>query len=403
MRVVKLQAENVKRLKAIEITPEGDLVVIAGKNGQGKTSVLDAIWYALGGGAAQKGVTKPIREGEIAASVTVDLGSIKVTRNWTDGKTALRVESADGARYSSPQTMLDELVGSLSFDPLAFVNQSPKEQVNTLLEVAPLEIDLAEVDSMRRDAYERRTEVNREARKLEGALSELPSFDETAGLELVEISQLYAELREAEGRQGDSERLDKEIESVEATIGALEDRLVEQKERLRELIGDKANSLPIPDVTYLRERMEGADGVNRQVENNKRRVELAEQLTQLQDIALALSQEISALDQAKEQAIANAKMPVPGLGFSDDGVTLNGVPFSQASSAEQLKVGVAIAMALNPKIRIIRITDGSLLDSDNLKLIEEMAKDQDYQVWLEKVSDGAESLGVVIEDGMVKI
>ncbi len=401
MRIVKLQAENIKRLKAVEITPEGDLIVIAGKNGQGKTSVLDAIWYALGGGAAQKGVSKPIRDGESGASVTVDLGSIKVTRNWTEDKTALRVESADGARYSSPQSMLDDLVGKLSFDPLEFINQSPKEQVNTLLEVAPIGIDLEEIDRARRENYERRTEVNREARKIEGALSELPPFDNEAGTESVDIGALYQELDEIKGRAHDWERLQEEICRVSQGVEELERNLVEAKANLSVLRDDQVNFGLVPEPTSVQEKINNADRINKAVENNKRRTALAEELNDRKETSDSLSAAIISYDNAKEKAISEAKMPVPGLGFDEDGITLNGVPFSQASSAEQLKVSVAIAMALNPKIRIIRITDGSLLDSDNLKLIEDMARDNDFQCWIERVDESG-NVGVVIEDGSVK-
>jgi hypothetical protein len=59
-----------------------------------------------------------------------------------------------------------------------------------------------------------------------------------------------------------------------------------------------------------------------------------------------------------------------------------------------------MAMALNPKIKVLRITDGSLLDKDNLQVIREMVEAQDYQLWLERVAtDGR--VGIVIEDGMV--
>lgn len=83
MRIVKLQAENVKRLKCVEITPDGSTVVISGRNAQGKTSVLDSIWLALGGGAAARTTVRPIRDGEKRASVTLDLEEIIVTRTWT--------------------------------------------------------------------------------------------------------------------------------------------------------------------------------------------------------------------------------------------------------------------------------------------------------------------------------
>ena len=120
MKIISLTAENVKRLRAVEITPDGNVVTITGRNAQGKTSVLDAIWLALGGGAASKGTIRPIRDGEEKASVRLDLGDLVVTRTWTGDKTALTVTAADGAKYTSPQGILDALVGRLSFDPLEF-------------------------------------------------------------------------------------------------------------------------------------------------------------------------------------------------------------------------------------------------------------------------------------------
>ena len=98
--------------------------------------------------------------------------------------------------------------------------------------------------------------------------------------------------------------------------------------------------------------------------------------------------------------LAAVDMPVDGLGFGDDGLTFNGLPFSQASSSEQLRVGLAIAIALNPTLRVVRITDGSLLDSDALAMVAAMAEAHDCQVWLEKVEDGA-GIGIHIEDGQV--
>ena len=113
-----------------------------------------------------------------------------------------------------------------------------------------------------------------------------------------------------------------------------------------------------------------------------------------------LGDQISELDRTKARALASATFPVEGLGFDETGVTFNGVPFSQASSAEQIRVSLAMAMALNPKLRVIRILDGSLLDEDSMRMVADAAKDGGYQVWIERVSDSSES-AIVIEDGEV--
>ena len=135
MKIIALEAENLKRLTAVRIAPDGNLVQITGKNGQGKTSVLDAIWWAMAGTSNVQ--TTPIRKGEDQAIINLDLGDIKVRRKFIaqeDGgyTTSITVENGEGARFLSPQNMLDALVGQLSFDPLAFSRMKPADKVQAL-------------------------------------------------------------------------------------------------------------------------------------------------------------------------------------------------------------------------------------------------------------------------------
>jgi recombinational DNA repair ATPase RecF len=123
LKLVELRAENVKRLKAVRIKPDGNIVQITGRNAQGKTSVLDSIWYALQGRAK---CDRPIRDGAESAEVEVNLGDLIVKRKWTDKGSYLSVENLEGAVYKSPQAILDKLVGELTFDPLAFTRMTAK-------------------------------------------------------------------------------------------------------------------------------------------------------------------------------------------------------------------------------------------------------------------------------------
>ena len=98
--------------------------------------------------------------------------------------------------------------------------------------------------------------------------------------------------------------------------------------------------------------------------------------------------------------IASAEFPVEGLGFDETGVTMNDLPFVQASDALKLRVSVAMGMKMNPELRVLLIRNGSLLDEDNLAMIAEMAEESNSQVWLEKVGK-SDDVTVLIEDGMV--
>ena len=155
------------------------------------------------------------------------------------------------------------------------------------------------------------------------------------------------------------------------------------------------------DNADLSKKIQEARTANEEIGQRQRKLAFLQAAEQAEKQSAEISAGMEAREEAKAKAIAAAKLPVPGLGLGDGMVTMNGLPFNQASDAEQLRISIAIAMALNPKLRVIRVRDGSLLDEDSLKLLGEMAKDKDYQVWIERV-DGSGKVGFVLEDGLVK-
>ena len=106
------------------------------------------------------------------------------------------------------------------------------------------------------------------------------------------------------------------------------------------------------------------------------------------------------MDETKQSTMAATEFPIDGLGMDEDGVVYDELPFAQASSAEALRVSVAIGLAMNPKLKVLLIRDGSLLDEDNLRLVAEMAEKHEAQVWIERVGQG-EECSVIIEDGRI--
>jgi len=402
MKIVKLTAENVKRLRAVEITPDGNTVVIAGRNAQGKSSVLDAIWMALAGGAGAKETSRPIRDGETKASVVLDLGDLVVTRKWTQAGTTLEVAAQDGARYGSPQTILDGLIGRLSFDPLAFAEQDAKHQLQMLLDVVELPFDPVELDARRRGVFEKRTDVNREVKRVEAQLAGLPpAFGDVPDEEISAVA-VAEELRQAEDARRRRDMLQERVTFAKADVVRAREALQQADEAHAALVVE-FTALPDPiDVEPLRAQLASVDATNAAVRVEQERKRLTVELETQQKLSARSTKELAAIDKEKADAIAAAKMPLEGLSFDEDGVLYQGVPFSQASSAERLRVGLAIAMAMNPKIRVIRITDGSLLDSENLALIEEMAGEHDFQCWIERVDESG-SVGITIEDGQVAV
>jgi len=422
-RIVRLQSENYKRLKAVEITPEGNIVTIGGANGAGKSSVLDSIAAALGGLGAAADV--PVRKGEARASILLDLGDLVVKRTFTAaGGTALKVLNKQGASFPSPQAMLDRLIGALAFDPLSFLRQKPIDQANILRRLVG--VDTSEIDARRKQAYEERTLVGREADRLAGHAKSLPHHEEVPEMP-VALTELSRELeaaratnrenqkmraalmatedslREARGEVAGSEERIEELERQLQLARAHRLRLIERAGEVETQLAarlEQVKSLQDIDTKAILCAMGAAEATNEKVRANQRHDEAIEAALQKESERLVLTQTISVLDAERAKMIAGAPYPIPGLGFDEDKVSFNALPLAQASQAEQLRVSVAIGAALNQRLRVILVRDASLLDKRSMALLAELAAHYDLQVWCEVVSQ--EGVQVVIEDGSVR-
>ena len=436
MKIIELRAENIKRLVAVTIKPDGNMVEITGRNGAGKTSVLDSIWWALEG---QKNIQAvPIRKGATTAKIKLDLGELKVTRTFNASKdpktkeltgdftTSIVVENEQGARFPSPQAVIDGLLGALSFDPLAFTRMKPVEQLETLRRFVP-DVDFDAIDSLNAGDFSKRTEINRQAKDLRARESGIVVPAKVPGE--VDEAELVAELEavgkqnaELETRKSRREAATAEMAAQVAQAAEYDARCAKLKAEIAELNNEavdlrtkatateaklsQAGPLPDPvDTAPVKLKIQEAGATNRAAREAKR---LAEEKARLAKDAEALEKQAADLTAAMEKrkadkaaAIAQAKMPIEGIGFGDGTVLMNGVPFEQASDAEQLRASIGIAAAMNPKLRVIRVRDGSLLDQDAMKMLAEFADLNDLQVWIERV-DSSGRVGFVLEDGEVK-
>ena len=436
MKIINLQAENIKRLTAIEITPSGNMVEITGVNGAGKTSVLDCIWWALAGKSSHQG--KPVRDGETSARIRLDLGDLVVLREFkqlvdkdsgeiTDGYTTkITVTNADGAVYPSPQKMLDALLSSLAFDPLIFLRAKQDEQFRMLEQYVP-DVDFEAVRQELKNLYSKRTEENAEAAKAQAFAESVPVID--ADLEPVDIAALNSELDVATKENADIEsenfrRRDetyaieehlKTMESFTERVNELKDKLAFAEDALsdiKQLHFDKSaafDRLPgLPELTDISEiynkvtdAVKNNEIVNQRTANLERKSEYEKQAQIHKQIAADITAKMQSNKDAVKQKIAAAKMPVDGLTLGDGKILYKGIPFDQASDADHLHISCAIAMDKNSPLRVIRIRHGSLLDSNRLQTVHDLAIEMDYQVWIERV-DSTGKVGFVIEDGSLK-
>ncbi len=409
--ITKLEIENFKRLSAVSITPDGSTVVLGGRNAQGKSSVLDAIEAALGG--AKHAPTDPIKHGSKGARIVLETEDLVVTRKWTAKGSHLEVKGKDGSRFSSPQQMLDELWSSLTFDPSRFARMKPTEQAETLRQLVGL--DFSQEDAKRQEYYDKRTEVGREIRRLQGALEKLPEPPKDTPDAEVSVAELAAELERRRSVNAANEAQRKRLVELRETatkqvalVAELERQLAEARAELERMNAEgpelraKVDALVDEDAAAVVAQMAGAEQTNRNVRAKAERSKLEAELEAAMQQSEQLTAKIGQVDDVKASAAESAKYPIKGLELIDGAVHFEGVPFEQASQAQRLRVSVAMGLALNPELKVLLIRDGSYLDSEGLRIVSEMAAAAGGQVWLEKVSDTGDGCTVVIDDGHVK-
>ncbi|TKD50545.1 AAA family ATPase [Sphingomonas baiyangensis] len=418
MKITRLQAENFKKLRAIEIIPgDGAVVPIRGKNAQGKTSVLDAIQAALGGRSVMP--KKPVRSGEEEGAIRIELdaGAMVIRRTFdAEGGGQIVVESAEGARFPSPQKMLDTLYASVAFDPLAFTREKPEEQYRLLRKLVKLEIDPEALEKLTAAEYAERRDVNRDLKAAQMTLDQMP-VHEGVPAEPVDEATLDAKIAEAAEHNAMLERRRANREQFQAAIERNRARAVELREEAARLIeqaeafeaqaeGDvkklaEAEVLPEPiDVADVQRALAEVRETNRKVQAARVRRAQVKLVENLRAKADALTAKMDSRTKQIADAFAKAEMPVAGLSFAEGVVLFNGEPFDQASSAEQLRVSTAIGMAGNPKLRVMLVRDGSLLDEEGEKMLAEMAEAHGFQLWVEAV-DSSGKVGIVMEDGAI--
>ncbi|MCV0439820.1 MAG: AAA family ATPase [Hydrogenophaga sp.] len=411
MRIIQLHSENVKRVKAVDITPESNVIVISGKNGEGKTSVIDSIWLALEYKAAKKGNPDPLRAGQKNGMVELDLGDYIVKRKFTPSGSTLEIRTPDGSTIKSPQKLLDGMIGDLSFDPWEFSRKSEKDQremlADVLYTITEGELDLADFDVRHKTAFDARSEINREKKRLASLVTQMAPPTAEDPTEEISVEDLTKAITEAVTTQAKTTELTGKEKALNATIERLQRELAEAQ-REKETVVRQLEDLPeTPDVEFLKGELANIEKTNKRAREVIAYKKTREGLDLVEAEIGKLNDEMELIKINKAEALESSPLPVDNLRITEDGIRVvneegQEVPFCQASAAQQLRISLAIAMSANPTLRVIRIADGSLLDDTSMAIVEEMANDEDFQVWIEYASRNEDDrMGVYIEDGTV--
>lgn len=409
IKINALQVENVKRVKAVALEPSANgLTVIGGKNGQGKTSVLDAIAWALGGdryrpsNAEREGSTLPPHiKLELSNGLTVE----------RSGKnSALKVVDTTGKR--SGQQLLNEFVEQLAIDLPHFLQASNREKADTLLRVIGVGDQVRSLEVKEKEVYNRRHMIGQEADRKRKYADELPHYP-AAPNEPVSASQLIRQQQDILARNGENQRkrmranqIEHEYGRTAAHVSLLRSQLADAEKQLQQLEADLAiaqkDALDLQDESTdeIERSLQEIEQINIQVRANcdreKAEQDAAHYAQQYQDLV----KELEEIRHDKYALLDSAKLPLPGLSVEDGELTYNGKKWDCMSGADQLIAATAIVRAINPKCGFVLLDKLEQLDADTLLSFGSWLEEQGLQAIATRVSTGPEC-SIIIEDGFV--
>ena len=417
MKINTLELENTKRIKAVKLEPtENGLTIIGGRNGQGKTSVIDAIAWTLGGNKFRP--SDPQREGSIVPphlKITLDNGMI-VERSGKNG--ALKVTDPNGKK--SGQQLLDSFISELALDLPRFMNMSNKEKANILLRIIGVEDKLYELESKENKIYNRRTEIGRIADRKKKYADELPLH---TGLpkEPISAAELIKQQQDILAQNGENQRkreyvnriedranticrekmlLKKELDRLQKTLNAKD---MELTETLAELETAKKTAMQLQDesTAELEKNIAEIDMLNRKIRENMEREKAEIDAEAYRKEYDDLTSQLEKVRQDKTDLLSNSDLPLPELSVKDGLLTYKGYAWDNMSGSEQLKVAAAIVRKLNPKCGFVLLDKLEQMDIDTLSEFGKWLEKEGLQAIATRVSAGDEC-SVIIEDGYVK-
>ena len=420
-KIVSLQIRDIKKVKAVDIyTDNKDYIEICGKNGSGKTSTIESIAMAF---SDKLTCDKPIREGEKTGSISVNLGDFTVKRKYyydENNKIKSNLSVVHNANNQSKDNKdLFSLLKNKTIDVLEFSRLNDKKKIEVLKDITGL--DFSDLDSKYEDIYQKRTYVFRERdsakKNMESLEKVVPSdFNENE----ISLGDLYAKKQKIDEF---NKEIDKSLEAVnrnktvlrqkEEEYNSLKEQINILNSRLSKVEKDISDIKGFVSSVKIKTEKKSTQEIEERIKKATENQHIFTKYIQLKEIKetfnnkdleyKTLSKKMDDIKSEKADILYKTRMPIDGLSFDSDGLFYKGIPFSQLSSAETIRVSMAIAIASNPNLKVIYIKDGSLLDNDNLNIIKEIAEANDYQIWIERVlasTDGTPS-SIFIEEGEI--
>lgn len=401
VKINTLEFENVKRIKAVQLAPaKNGLTVIGGDNAQGKTSVLDAIAWALGGNKFKP--SSPMREGSVVEphlKVTLDNG-IVVERSGKNS--SLKVIDPMGNKGG--QALLDGFIESFALDLPKFMNQSSKEKADTLLNIIGVGDKLYELEQQEQTLYNRRTEIGRIADQKEKFAKEMPVYTNVPD-EPVSVSELIQSQQEIMAKNAENLRKRQQHEYYKNQLEVAETALKQAQERYDAALNNfrlasvDIDTLVDQSTEELEKNIADVEEINKKVRANADRQTAEVEADGYRKQYDGLTGEIEDVRREKRELLQGADLPLEGLTVEGGELIYKGQKWDCMSGSEQLIVATSIVRKLNPECGFVLLDKLEQMDGNTLEKFGSWLESENLQAIATRVSKGDEC-SIIITDGM---
>ena len=407
VKINTLELENIKRIRAVRMEPsQNGLTVIGGRNNQGKTSVLDAIAWALGGNKYRPSQAQ--REGSLVPPhLKIQLSNGLVVERR--GKNSdLKVTDPAGNR--SGQQLLDKFIEQLALDLPKFLHASDREKAETLLRIIGVGDRLEELERAEVQLYNQRHAIGQMADRKAKFARELPQWDDVPE-EPVSASELIRQQQAILARNGENQRkraraaeLEQQVQTMQERVNSLARQLQEASEQCAAAMRDletaqkSAKDLQDESTAQLEQNIRDIEALNVKIRANLDKEKAEDDARQYREQYDSLSREIDRVRTARIDLLNNAPLPLPGLSVENHVLTYNGQQWDNMSGSDQLRVATAIVRRLNPECGFVLLDKLEQMDTQTLEEFGAWLEQEGLQAIATRVSTGDEC-SIVIEDG----
>lgn len=402
MKINQLEIENVKRIKAVKVEPkQNGLTIIGGNNKQGKTSVLDAIAWALGGDKFKPSQAE--REGSMIPPTLHIVMNNGLVVERKGKNSALKVTDPSGKKAG--QQLLNEFVNNFALDLPKFMEASGKEKAQVLLQIIGVGDKLMELEKEEKELYQERLYVGRTADQKEKFAKEQPYFPEVPK-DLISPSDLIRQQQEILAKNGENQRKREYLHQMEQEYQKINDKLSEFLVKQREIEEDlriarlSAVDLQDESTAELEKNIANIEEINRKVRANLDKEKAEDDAKTYRNEYNDLTAKISDVRNKKTDLLNSAELPLPDLSVMDGELVYEGQKWDNMSGADRMKVATAIVRKLNPNCGFVLLDKLEQMDMKTLQEFGTWLEAEGLQAIATRVSTG-EECSIIIEDGYV--